>query len=224
MIKRVDLSEPINNDHFRYKNFIREMEWTKDGHTKVIPYMSLSHGFTHIDAPRHMDPNGKILADFDLLSFLIGKASILDVSYVKPNQAITREMLEEAWVGCENNDFLIVKTSFGLQRSSDTPEFWSDAPYLTPEAVSFLVSLKPKVVGYDFPQDYAIRLGAAATMEPETSPTHFQILPNNILMIEYMTNLWNLPVKNCDICALPVKIGLKTTDCASIRVVASYEE
>lgn len=218
----VDLSEPINNEHFRYKNFIRQNEVTKDGVTRTVNYMSLSHGFTHIDAPLHMVPNGKVLEDFDLFSFLIGKASILDVSHIKPNEGITAEMLKEAFKGCEHTDFLIVKTSWGLQRDSFTPEFWSDAPYLTPEGVSFLVSLKPKVIGYDFPQDYGIRFGAGCEMTPENSPTHYQVLPNDILMIEYMNFLWKVPVKNVDIYALPLNIKIPNNDCAQIRVVAAF--
>ena len=221
----VDLCEPINNEHFRYGGFIQQWEFTKDGKTKMVPYMNLSHGFTHIDAPRHMAPDGKVLEDFDLLSFLIGKASVLDVShYIKPNQAITEEMVKEAFEGCEYTDFLLIKTSWGTQRSSSSPEFWSESPYITPEAVAFLVSLNPKVVGFDFPQDYAVRLGSGVPMTPETAPTHYQILPNDILMIEYMTNLWSIQegIKNVDIYALPLKISVPDLDCAQIRVVAAY--
>lgn len=220
----VDLCDPINNEHFRYKDFIREWEFTKDGKTKMVPYMNLSHGFTHIDAPRHMVPDGKVLEDFDLFSFLIGKASILDVSYIKPNEGITEEMIKKAWEGCEYTDFLIIKTSWGVQRSSFSPEFWTEAPYMTPEAVKFLVGLNPKVVGFDFPQDYAVRFGSGVPMTPENAPTHYFILPNDILMIEYMNNLWKIPegMKTVDIYALPLNIRIPNNDCAQIRVVAAY--
>lgn len=226
MKKYVDLSDHINNEHFRYKNFIRQDQTTKDGITRTVNYMSLSHGFTHIDAPLHMVPDGKELRDFDLFSFLIGKAAILDISDVKPNEGITAGKLQKAYEGCKTNDFLLVKTSFGLQRDPTTPEFWADAPYLTVEAVKYLLSLKPKVIGYDFPQDYAIREGAKATMTEENSPTHFLVLPNDILMIEYMTNLWSIPagIKDIDIYALPLAIDIPKNDCAQIRVVVSYDE
>ncbi len=217
----VELCDPINNEHFRYKNFIREFEFTKDGHTRNVRYMSLAHGFTHIDAPRHVDPNGKVLEDFDLWSFLIGKASILDVSYIKPNQEITKEMLEKAFEGCLHTDFLIVKTSWGLQRDSFTPEYWSDAPYMGVEATEYLASLNPKVVGFDFPQDYAVRL-SPDVMNRENAPTHFIILPNDILMIEYMNFLWKVPEKNVDIYAMPLNIRIDNNDCAQIRIVAAF--
>ncbi len=223
--KFVDLSDPIDNEHFRYKDFIREMEVTKDGVTRKTSFMSLSHGFTHIDAPLHMVPGGKVLEDFDLFSFLIGHASVIDVSDVKPNEPITAEKLRAAYEsGCEYTDFLIVKTSWGTQRDSFTPDFWNDAPYLTKDGVEYLVSLKPKVIGYDFPQDEAIRHGPKVKMTVENSPTHFLVLPNDILMIEYMNNLWNLPVKNCEIYALPLNIRIPNNDCAQIHVVAAYEE
>lgn len=216
----VELSEPINNNHWRYENFIREFEFTKDGKTSTTRYMSLGHGFTHIDAPRHMSKDGKVLEDFDLFNFLIGHASILDVSDIKPCEGITKEHLVKAFEGCKYTDFLIVKTSWGLQRNSSTKEFWSEAPYMTEEGTEYLRSLNPKVVGFDFPQDYGIRSGGKEPITRENSPTHFIILLNDILMIEYMTNLWEVSEKNVEIFAMPLNIKIENNDCAQIRIVA----
>jgi len=61
-------------------------------------------------------------------------------------------------------------------------------------------------------------------MTAETSPTHFLVLPKDILMIEYMTNLWSVPEKNVDIYALPMAIDIPNNDCSQIRVVASFDD
>jgi len=223
----VDITETITGDHFRYKNFIREMEWTKDGITKTIPYMSIGHGFTHIDAPCHFIPGGEHLYEIDdLLDVLIGRASILDVSYVGPEEPITAEKLEKAYDGCETNKVLLVKTGWGKTVDSTTPEYWAKAPYITPDGAKYLASLNPRLVGYDFPQDYGIRTAATIpVMYPETSPTHFEILSKKILMIEYLNYLWKVPagIKNVDFYALPLNLYLDKCDGTSIRVVVAYE-
>ncbi len=239
----VDLTEPILENHWRYQSFIQEREVVDESNnTKIEKFMNIGHAFTHIDCPKHMNKSGKLLEECNLFSFLIGKASILDISDIKPNEAINAQRLMKAFEGCDNTDFLIIKTAWGVQHSSTTKEFWTEAPYLTRHAVEYLKSLKPKVVGFDFPQDYGIRIAdldsdlanrdpnckkvggdnAPAKPTPENSPSHFFLLPYDHLMIEYMTNLWNVPVKNVDIYALPLKLRTENADGAPIRVIAAY--
>lgn len=236
----VDLTEPLVEGHWRYNEFVQTCD---DGPEGFGRYMNVGHAFTHIDAPRHMIHGGRQLDEFPLFDFLIGPAAVLDCGDVRPNQPIDRALLESAFEGCNTTDVLLVKTSWGKTCSSSLKDHWMQAPYMTQSGVDFLRSLKPKAVGFDFPQDFGIRCSDAdsnlVTKEkdydadadnklrpgpptPENSPTHFSLLPYDILMIEYMTNLWKVPVKNVEICALPLKLKMPNTDGAPIRVAVRF--
>lgn len=240
MSTHVDLTEPLVEGHWRYNGFIQTKE---DGPNGVCRYMNVGHAFTHIDAPKHMIKGGRQLDEFPLFDFLIGPAAILDCENIQPNEPLDWERLEKAYQGCESSDVLLIKTCWGKVRASSTREHWMEAPYVTQSGVDFLRSLNPKVIGFDFPQDYGIRCSdidsnldskdknhmddippefRPGPPTPENSPTHFSILPYDILMIEYMTNLWDVPVKNVQMTALPLKLKMDNTDGAPIRVFVSF--
>ena len=50
------------------------------------------HGFTHVDAPRHMLADGTTTSDFNL-DQLIGRAAVIDLTSLKPNEPITLALL-----------------------------------------------------------------------------------------------------------------------------------
>lgn len=177
-----------------------------------------THWYTHIDAPLHYVNGGKSLEDFKLLDMLVGKASILDLSDIQSNEPITREMLEKAKAAVPMNDMLFFRTDWGKKRDWTTREYWLDAPYFTKEGAMYIKELGPKVVGFDFPQDYDIRRAAEMREQDVDFTTHEYLLKNEILMIEYMNNLWELQKDVVDIVALP--IAIRNADGAQIRVVA----
>ena len=78
--------------------------------------------------------------------------------------------------------------------------------------------MNPKVVGFDFPQDYDIRRASNMPESEVDYTTHEEILKHEILMIEYMTNLWSLTQDEIDIVALPLPIP--NADGAQLRVIA----
>ncbi len=244
--KWIDLTEPLREGHWRYNNFIQVKEDGPEGRGR---YMNIGHAYTHIDAPRHMIHGGRQLDEFPLFDFLIGPAAVLTMENIQPNEGIGKERLEKAMEGCETTDVLLLNTSWGLVRSSDSREYWTEAPYITQDGCDYLRSLNPKVVGFDFPQDFGIRCSdvdanltkkdkslAVADDEddpikrmlkpgpptPENSPTHFSLLPYDILMIEYMTNLWEIPVRNVWMEALPLKYKMFNTDGSPIRVGVTF--
>lgn len=222
MRKVVDLTLPIVSNHWRYSNTYAPVRRIVDGEaSNATRYELQSHMFTHIDAPRHILADGKVLEEFPL-DLLVGKAAILDVSDVAPNQGIDADMLRKAYERCEPSSILLVKTSWGLQRDWMTTEFWDDAPYITDSGAEYLMSLNPKVVGYDFPQDYDLRRLRHVPEHECDLTTHRYILINEVLMIEYMTNLWQVPKRNVDFVGLPLYVT--NADGAQIRCVAVFDE
>lgn len=221
MQRYIDLTLPIIQ-HWRYPIDIKDAKSFLKGDAANMKHFEMcSHWFTHIDAPLHQLANGKSLDDFPIEN-LIGKAVILDVSYVEKNEPITREMLEQAIGKDVDYKIIIIKTCWGKKISWETTEFWDDAPYMTEDAAIFIRNLNPKVVGFDFPQDYDIRKLRFTDEHNCYLTTHEYILKKDILMIEYLTNLWQVKNKIVDIIALP--LPLKKADGAQIRVLAIENE
>lgn len=232
MKKYIDLTLPIV-PHWRCiqpEEIVEKKCKAKGDSVNITRFPLQTHWYTHIDAPIHFFDGGKTLNDFPL-AYLFGKATILDVSYVKDNEPITAEMLKEALGDDEPTGIILIKTcweaSRGVENAFDfwqSHDYWDEAPYMTTEAADFITSLKPHVVGFDFPQDYDIRKLRFGVDERNCDmTTHFHCLQYDIMMIEYMSNFISLPkTKYVDFVGLPT--ALENANGAQIRCVAIVDE
>lgn len=222
MKKTVDLTLPIITGHWRYPNVIRPFKSIDSGDASNITYYELrSHWFTHIDFPKHMLANGKTSADYPIDTFLCG-VYFADVSSVGENTPIDENLLKKAMVEYKGEPAIFIKTCWGLNCPWDSEDFWDKAPYMTRDGAEYILGFSPKIVGYDFPQDFDIR--KLRYTEDEKSldmVTHDVLLKNGVLMVEYMNGLWQVPVKSAQLCALP--LNLQNADGAQIRVAVTYE-
>lgn len=218
MRRVIDLTYPIE-DHFRWRVERTLPAAFERGDDFQITRLAFAvHGFTHIDAPRHMLPDGPTTSSFDMNVF-VGEAAIIDVSALADNTAITAETLAAAGRHLRPGDIVIVKMAWDRRFPLSQPEFWTQAPYLTRDACEWLAARQPAIVGYDFPQDEPIRgllSGRQASIEEFVS--HDVILRRGIPMIEYLCNLGALSVPRVEVCALPLKV--LEADGAPARVVA----
>lgn len=218
MRRVIDLSYPIE-DHFRWgveRTLAASFE-AGDGF-QVTRLGFGVHGFTHIDSPRHILPNGPTTSSFDMNSF-VGPGAIIDISSVGDNEAISAEMLAAAGEHVESGDIVIVKTAWDNRYSLGQKEFWTEAPYLNRDACEWIAEREPALVGYDFPQDQPIRNLLTGGSRPlEEFVSHDVILRRGIPMIEYLYNLGSVESARPEICALPIKV--LDADGAPARVVA----
>lgn len=215
----VDLTLPIVY-HWRYPIEIKDVKsFSKGDVANVKEFNMKTHWYTHIDAPLHQLADGKNLDEFPIENFF-GKAVVLDVSYIKKNEPITAEMLKKALGEDKNYKIIFIKTCWEQKTDWKTIDYWDNAPYMTEDAAKFIRDLKPNIVGFDFPQDYDIRKLRFTDESECFLTTHEYILKNDILMIEYLTNMWKIDKKIIDIVALP--ISLEKADGAQIRVVAIF--
>lgn len=224
-MKITDLSLPIK-EHRRYgiKYNLVTSHANKD-RWQTTAYNLQSHWFTHIDAPLHHDPNGLGLDSYPIENWCYSDGLILDLSYVKDDQEITADMLEDANKYYEDKHFdtLIIRSDRPKKVSWETKEFWDNSCRVSKDGAEWIKNYNPKVVGFDFPQDYEIRkIRKVGPKDPIYQPLHDIVLKEGkILMIEYLTNLWSV---GSDICKL-VMLPLKTTvqDGSQIRVIAITE-
>jgi kynurenine formamidase len=186
------------------------------------PYRSTSarmsmHAFTHVDAPLHAEP-GRESIDRVPVDSLCGPAAVVDLRPVTPNQKIAVDLLEARSGHLQKGDILILKTCWDRQREPTSREFWLEAPYLHEEAAAWLAEQPVKAVGYDFPQDYAIREIPDRHPQVHELSTHDLVLRKGIYMIEYLCNLDRVEQDRATIYALPLKVLGSEGACA--RVVA----
>jgi arylformamidase len=222
MARIIDLTMAIE-DHFRWP-VRRELAGDfARGDLFQITRLTLGvHGFTHMDSPRHILPDGPT-TDTIPLEATVGDAAVVDLSDVAPNEAIEAGRLETAAGHVERGDRVVFRTTWERQRSPRTPEFWTEAPYLTRGAAEWLLERGVRTVAYDFPQDYTIRLLLQGEVRPMAEHvTHDVLLRSGVAMIEYLSNTVALTRPRTWLCALPLKLE-PGADGAPARVIAVEE-
>ena len=214
----VDLSMPIAT-HFRWKVDREESGDFARGDQYLATRLSMScHGFTHIDAPRHIMADG---ASTDALELdaVVGPALVVDLTDLAPNQPVTAALLESRRPDIGRGARVLLKSGWDRQRSPATPEFWHDAPYFTRDAAEWLLARGIRTIAYDFPQDYPIRQMMKGERVPfDQHVTHDVLLRNGVVMIEYLCNTAALTRAEVFLCALPLKVT--RADGAPARVIA----
>jgi len=214
----IDLTYPITS-HFRWKVDREQVGRMEDGAEFQVMRISMAvHSFTHIDSPRHMVPGGPTTSDLRLEQ-PVGLAKLIDLTGIAPQTPIPPEHLKPKGGHVERGDIVLPRTAWDTPQSLATPEFWSASPHLTREACQWLLARGIRAIGYDFPQDYPIRLllkkekrGIAEFV------SHDVLLRNGVIMIEYLCNLRRIPGDRTPLVALPLKIP--DSDGAPARVIA----
>jgi arylformamidase len=221
MPRIVDLSMAIEN-HFRWPVERHLRSDHARGDLFQVTWLGWPvHGFTHMDSPRHFFADGRTTSDIPLEA-TVGEAAVVDLTPIAPNAAITPERLTAAAAHVQAGDIVVLKSCWEQQRSPRTPEFWTEAPYVSREAALWLLERAPRAVAFDFPQDYAIRLLLQGEVRPLAEHiTHDVLLRNGVILIEYLCNTTALAAPRTFLCCLPLKVP--GADGAPARVIALEE-
>ena len=215
----IDLSTPILPDHFRWHPKQHLHRTHAEGHAQVTWLSTAVHAFTHMDAPRHFDPHGAT-TDAIPLDATIGPAAVLDVREAGANAPITAARLAAAGAHLRHGDIALIRAGWDRVERIDTPAFWTNAPWITPDAADWLHASGAKAVGFDFPQDRCIRNAIAGLPDApaEDYVTHQRLLLRGVILIEYLANLMALPGPRTFVVCAP--LSLIGSDGAPARVLA----
>jgi len=218
MPRIIDLSMTIEN-HFRWPVERRLTSDHARGDLFQVTWLGWPvHGFTHMDSPRHFFADGRTTDDVPLET-TVGEAAVVDLRPVAPDEAITAERLATAADHVREGDVVVMKSCWEQQRSPMTPEFWTEAPYMSREAATWLLARGPRAVAFDFSQDYTIRLLLKGEVRPVAEHvTHDVLLRNGVILIEYLSNTAALTAPRTFLCCLPLKVP--HADGAPARVIA----
>jgi arylformamidase len=189
--KIIDISLPIAEGMILYPfNPLVELEGP-NGDTSFLTKITLgSHTGTHLDAPRHVFPDGKGVETLGL-SALVGPCRVIDLSEV--DGGITTQDLEKQHV--KPHERILVKTKnshIGFE------QFRPDFIFLEGSAAEYLGSLPITLFGIDY----------ISVKEYESSDdrAHTALLSQDIPIIEGI-NLDSVKPDNYFLVALPLRFG-----------------
>ncbi|WP_299548160.1 cyclase family protein [Seonamhaeicola sp.] len=215
-----------------------EMDVVAEGHTDAGYYYAANnfataeHGGTHIDAPIHFAANKQHVNEIPLEK-LIGPAIKVDVSersFTNPDYLVSIEDFtnweKEHGMQIPEGSIVLLETGFSKYYPDKKKYLGTDQrgpeavkllhfPGLDPEAAQWLVdNRKINSIGLDTPSiDYG---------QSKDFKAHVILLSENIPAFENLTNLEQLPTKDFEVVALPMKI--KGGSGAPLRIVAFVNE
>ena len=196
---------------------------------RLIPTRSLSTSFanefameihthigTHIEGPYHCLEDGKKLDQLPVETF-IGEAAIVDLARKnKLDREINRTDLQESGSHIIGGDIVLLSTGYDKLFQTEqmqSEEYMSNSPYLSDDAIEWLIDRKIKNMGIDF---WSIE---KYPIDPKIGePKHIRLFKNEIPFIHSLVNLANIKSKRVFFIALPLLIsGL---DSSPVRAIA----
>lgn len=157
-----------------------------------------------MDAPLHMVEGGAYISEIDIAHFQ-GRGVLIDARGLN----IIDENILDKYDICAG-DIVLVWT--GWDKKYRTDDYFKSWPVMTVPFAKALVNKKISLIGMDT---------AGPEME-DTFPVHKTFLPNNVLIMENMTNLEKLEkFQDFLVHAYPAKYH---ADAAPVRVVAEIKE
>lgn len=164
-----------------------------------------THMGTHIDAPRHFIPSGKLLSDYNL-KLSIGKAICihrnLNESYpinLNANDITLITESEPDWITFRTNFYQFWKTK----------RYFTEHPFLSEKCSKIISELNINGIGVDFP--------SVDSPNDSAFTSHHILLGAEKLIVENLTNLENLPSQAFQIIIFPLKIK---AEASPVRVAA----
>lgn len=177
-------SPPSVNQPLGITVFTKEPGWQA---TKVDLML---HSGSHIDFSKHYRVDGETAGDVGL-DRVSGDAIVVDLSDLGPNSPITVELLEARSPEFRQDDLILVKTGWSDAAWGDFPRYYVDSPWCEPTAAEWLVSHRPKAVGFDCFSEQAARW---ADYKPEDFHVHRIIGDAGAILMQQLTRLDQVPV------------------------------
>ncbi|NEU30707.1 cyclase family protein [bacterium LRH843] len=217
-VQVIDLSHTLEEQipawpaHASYSHMV--VETYKKGDQACHYELKMSeHTGTHIDSPLHFIDGGKSIANIPISTFS-GRAKTIHATTINPLGLLTQEEIVK-WEGqnggIEEDDIVLINFGWSKlwERKPNDEKFLTDWPGISKDAAEYFVSKKVKIVGTD-----ALAIDVFGSTE---NPAHFELLGNDVLIMENLANLDLLPIESYFF-GYPLKI--KNGSGSPIRAVA----
>lgn len=219
MVRVVDLSHRLSAGNQRFKLELAEHsveEYLPQYRVPVGEWYIMqdlevcTHVGTHVESPYHALRTGPNIADLGTQA-LIGRAAVVDFTDKRENDPILAPELVARGAHIRESDIVLIRT--GLSKHYGTPMY--RRPYVTFEAIEWLVERKIRALGVDCS-------GIENRQADSNEANHRRLLSENILIVEDLNNLDKLTELRCFFIALTLPIdGL---DASMIRPLAVEPE
>lgn len=169
-----------------------------------------THTGTHMDTPSHMIEGAGPLLEEIPLERLIGPAKLVKLEK-KEWEPILVEDLEKA--DLQEGDRLLIST--GWSKNWGKKAYYFDYPVIPIETMNYLIEKKIGMLGIDLPAPDVMGLPAG---DPMKNYNHKACFRNDILIVESLANLENIPTDRFELIVLP--LCAKGMDGFPVRAVA----
>jgi arylformamidase len=203
MNRLIDLSHEIEDGMITYKglpapiicDFLsreKSKEFYEPGTEFQIGKIEMvSNTGTYVDCPFHRYPDGKDLSQVDIERFANLNSIVVDADY-KNGIEVGKKFFEKVSV---KGMAVLVRTNWSLHWRTD--KYFSDHPFLTEEAATYLRDQGAVLVGID-----SHNIDDTRT---KRRPVHSILLKAEILIVEHLCNLKELPSRGFVFNAVPPK-------------------
>jgi arylformamidase len=173
-----------------------------------------THTGSHIDALIHCREDGWT-TDSIKLEQVIGEGVVLDFSSKDASEPIEVAEIAKYDSVIRPGDIVLIRTDWSDEHWG-TDRFFGDSPYMARESVEWLLAKNPKLVGFDFTEDYCIR---DRNYDPRELYCHQLFMGAGIPIMEQLVNLRSLPIGERFLVMAPF-IKLTGSDGVMARVFA----
>ena len=152
----------------------------------------VSNTGTYIDCPFHRYEDGKDLSQVGMESFADREGTVIRVNY-KETLAIDASFFR----GKELRDKAVLVHT-GWDQYWNTEAYFENHPYLTEDAALYLVQSGAKLVGID-----SVNIDDTDPTKGGTRPVHTTLLGSEVLIVEHLCHLEQVPEQNFTFSAVP---------------------
>ncbi|MEM2094824.1 MAG: cyclase family protein [Candidatus Bathyarchaeia archaeon] len=173
-----------------------------------------NHIGTHVECPFHNIKEGKKVSEIPPEVF-VGEAVIFNLTHRVKSREITERDLEEAGSKIQPGDIALLMTNYDeifRPEEMQSIRYQAESPYLTFEAIEWLINHEVKLVGIDFWSIEQYPIGS------EGEPKHILLFKKEIPLIHSLTNLRKITSPRVFFIALPLPI--EGIDSMPVRAIA----
>ena len=221
MKKIIDVTGEIYTGMWSYGYPFPEIEIKELGKVDFVKYKIYAEVFegmnsqcgTYLETPAHLlGDKSYPLIDVEVQKLYEIPTAVLLVD-TKGEREISKEMLVSAFENAEykKGDAILICANYGDKwKESD---YLSNSPYISYEAMKFLIEKEPYLLGTDFPR-----------WDNLDNPQGFwkEFYDADILMLAPLVNLEKAKGKKAELTVLPIKV--EKTCCAPCRAVLKIED
>jgi kynurenine formamidase len=146
---------------------------------------------TYLDSPFHRYRDGNDLSQVPLESVARIPGIVLD-AHVPPDRSITIDARDSELEGRA----VLIRTEW--DKRWGTESYWEPGPYLSEKSIDLLIRSKATLVGVDF--------WNVDNTADFVRPAHTRLLASDILIVEHLCNLSDLPRTGFRFYAVPLRI------------------